>query len=153
MVMFVLSSECRIPCRIFCSTDLVDIYCFSYCLLWKLLSLHQFWMFSFDAQNTSSYAFLLLRFLLRNVLVFWWEYLYILFVFFLPCTFQYSFLVLCAICFWLYAMERFYFGQVCLVSWRLPVHEWTTLSQDLGNFPLLFCWICCVPLCLPPLVL
>jgi hypothetical protein len=30
-------------------------------------------------------------------------------------------------------MGRFYFGQVCLVSWRLPVPERTKLSQDLGN--------------------
>jgi hypothetical protein len=35
----------------------------------------------------------------------------------------------------------FYFGQVCLVSWRLPVPEWANLSQDLGNFLLLFYWI------------
>jgi hypothetical protein len=34
-------------------------------------------------------------------------------------------------------MERFYFAQVCLVSCRLPVPEWTTLSRDLGNFLLL----------------
>jgi hypothetical protein len=30
-------------------------------------------------------------------------------------------------------MERFYFGHVSLMSWRVPVPEWTTLSQDLGN--------------------
>jgi hypothetical protein len=28
----------------------------------------------------------------------------------------------------------FYFGQVCLVFWRLPVLEWAKLSQDCGNF-------------------
>jgi hypothetical protein len=32
----------------------------------------------------------------------------------------------------------FYFGEVCLVSWRLPVPEWAKLSKDLGNFQLLF---------------
>jgi hypothetical protein len=27
---------CRIPCRVFCSDGLVIIYCFSFCLLWKI---------------------------------------------------------------------------------------------------------------------
>jgi hypothetical protein len=31
-----LSSVCRIPCRIFCSGGVVVIYCFSFCLLWKI---------------------------------------------------------------------------------------------------------------------
>jgi hypothetical protein len=26
-------------------------------------------------------------------------------------------------------LEIFYFGQACLVSWRLPVPDWATLSQ------------------------
>jgi hypothetical protein len=29
---------------------------------------------------------------------------------------------------------RLYFGQVCLVFWRLPVPEWAQLSLDLGNY-------------------
>jgi hypothetical protein len=31
-------------------------------------------------------------------------------------------------------MERFCFGQACLVSWRLPVPEWTTFFSRFGKF-------------------
>jgi hypothetical protein len=34
-------------------------------------------------------------------------------------------------------MECLCFGHICLVPWRLPVPEWASLSQDLGNFLLI----------------
>jgi hypothetical protein len=50
-------------------------------------------------------------------------------------------------------MGRFYFGPVCLVFWRLLVSEWAKLSQDLGNFMLLYYWIYYMSLWLAPLLL
>jgi hypothetical protein len=60
---------CRIPWRIFSSGDLVVIYCFSFCLLWKSFVAPSIlndnftgytilWLklFSFSAQSTSVYA-------------------------------------------------------------------------------------------------
>jgi hypothetical protein len=88
------SSVCRIPCRIFCSGGLVVIYCFSFYLSWKtfippsilddnfagqgILGLK---LFSFSAWYTSLHALFVLKFLLRNLLLFWWVYPYTLFVF------------------------------------------------------------------------
>jgi hypothetical protein len=78
--------------------------------------------------------FLLLRFLLRHLFLFWWVNLYMLFAFFSLKAFNILslFSVLVVLC--------FLWGGSILVSWRLPVLEWTKLSQDLGNF-LLFYWI------------
>jgi hypothetical protein len=63
--------------------------------------------------------------------------------FFLSYSLPYSFYVLYACC----------FGQFCLVSWRLPVPEWAKLSQDWGNFLLLFNWIGYISLWFAPLLL
>jgi hypothetical protein len=65
------SSVCRIPSRIFCCGGWVVMYCFSFCLLWKILiapsilndSLSQcvilgLKLFSFSAWNTSLHALL-----------------------------------------------------------------------------------------------
>jgi hypothetical protein len=38
--------------------------------------------------------------------------------------------------------RRVYFGQLCLVSWRLPVTKWAKLSQVLENF--LYYFIECI---------
>jgi hypothetical protein len=77
----------------------------------KLLFLHQFWMIGLLGRVSKDWNFFLsglkiphsmpllnLRFLLRNLLLFWWIYLYMLFDF-LSYRLQYSFLVLCASCF------------------------------------------------------
>jgi hypothetical protein len=43
-------------------------------------------------------------------------------------------------------MGKFYFGQVSLVSWKLPVPEWAKLSQDLGKFSaVILLNILCIP--------
>jgi hypothetical protein len=49
-------------------------------------------------------------------------------------------------------MKKFYFVQVCLMSWRLPITECANLSWGLGNFPLLFYWIYYISLWLTSLL-
>jgi hypothetical protein len=79
-----------------------------------------------------SMPFLLLRFLLRNLLLFSWVYL-IHSLFFLSYRLKYSFSVPCA-CF----NDNILWGdsivEVCLVFWRLPVPEWGKTLSRLGTF-------------------
>jgi hypothetical protein len=109
MFVFVLY-VCRIPFKIFCSVDLVAIYCFVSIYCGRLLFLHQFWMiillgrvskdgkcFHSVLEIHHSMPFLLLKFQLRRLLLFWWAYLCMLFVF--SHSFQYSFSVICSSCF------------------------------------------------------
>jgi hypothetical protein len=88
------SSTCRIPFRIFSSSGQVVMYCFHYCLSWKIFVPPLFLttaiavvrylglvLLSFSAQYTSIEALLVLSSQLRNLLLFWWSYLYMLFDF------------------------------------------------------------------------
>jgi hypothetical protein len=69
-----LSSVCRIPCRIFCSGGLVVTYCFSFCISWKTFippsilndtfagySILGLKFLSFSSQNVSLHALLVFK--------------------------------------------------------------------------------------------
>jgi hypothetical protein len=126
MILFAFIFVSRILWRIFCSGGFVVIYCFSFCLFWKTFiapsilydsfageSILGLKLFSFGAWNTSLHALLDFD-----------EFTFVCYLFFCLTAFRILSL-LCAFCFndnmsW----RKFYFGQVCLVSWRLPVPEW-----------------------------
>jgi hypothetical protein len=109
--MFVSSSVCRIPFRIFCSGGLVIIYYFISVYHWKFFippsvlndscagwSILELKLFSFSAQNTYSMPFLLLSFCWK-ICCHFDATTFTYYLTFLSYSFQYSFFVLCVNCF------------------------------------------------------
>jgi hypothetical protein len=99
-----LSSVCRIPFRIFFSGDLLLIYCFSFCLLWKTFIPPSILNDCFP--RAESVFFQCSKYLTPYPSCFWgfsWEvycyldgFTFICYLFFLSYSLQYSFCVLCA---------------------------------------------------------
>jgi hypothetical protein len=115
---------------------LVTIYCLSFCLLWKtfiappilndsfagynILGLK---FFLFSAWNTSLHIPLAFKVSVEKSAAFWWAYLYMLFVFSLT-AFNILSLFSVLVVLMIICHEKFYFSQICLVSWKLPLPEW-----------------------------
>jgi hypothetical protein len=100
-----------------------------------------------------SMSFLLLRFLVRNLLLFWWDYLYTLIVFFSFYRLQYFFSVLCACCF---NDSMLWGGFILVKSLWCPgglLHLKGQNFLKFGKFYAIILWKYYIPLWLTPLLL